>query len=141
VNAIKDRVAELLRSVGLEEEYAHRFPGQLSGGQRQRIVIARALAAEPQLLVCDESVSALDVSVQAQVLNLLKSLQESLNLTYLFISHDLSVVYHMSDEIAVLHHGRIVEQKKATELYAHPEHPYTKELLASTFTHYFIQTV
>jgi len=131
-NAIRARVVELLHSVGLEEEYVHRYPGQLSGGQRQRIVIARALAAEPQLLVCDESVSALDVSVQAQVLNLLKSLQESLKLTYLFISHDLSVVYHMSDEIAVLHHGRIVEQQKAADLYARPQHPYTKELLAST---------
>jgi len=95
-------------------------------------VIARALAAEPRLLVCDESVSSLDVSVQAQVLNLLKSLQDTLNLTYLFISHDLSVVYHMSDEIAVLHQGRIVEMKKATDLYANPEHPYTRLLLEST---------
>lgn len=129
--ATKERVTELLESVGLDEGYAHRYPAQLSGGQRQRVVIARALAAEPRLLVCDESVSALDVSVRAQVLNLLKSLQESLNLTYLFISHDLSVVYYMSDEIAVLHHGRIVEHKKADDLYAHPEHPYTQQLLAT----------
>lgn len=131
-NAIKGRVGELLQSVGIDEEFVHRYPTQLSGGQRQRVVIARALAAEPRLLVCDESVSSLDVSVQAQVLNLLKSLQDTLNLTYLFISHDLSVVYHMSDEIAVLHQGRIVEMKKATDLYANPEHPYTRLLLEST---------
>lgn len=131
-NGLRPRVIELLNAVGLDDEMADRYPAQLSGGQRQRIVIARALAAEPMLLVCDESVSALDVSVQAQVLNLLKSLQQSLKLTYLFISHDLSVVYHMSDEIAVLHQGKIVEMKKAADLYTHPEHPYTQLLLAST---------
>lgn len=131
-NGLRPRVIELLNAVGLDDEMADRYPAQLSGGQRQRIVIARALAAEPMLLVCDESVSALDVSVQAQVLNLLKSLQQSLKLTYLFISHDLSVVYHMSDDIAVLHQGKIVEMKKAADLYTHPEHPYTQLLLAST---------
>ena len=131
-NGLRPRVVELLNAVGLDDEMADRYPAQLSGGQRQRIVIARALAAEPMLLVCDESVSALDVSVQAQVLNLLKSLQQSLKLTYLFISHDLSVVYHMSDDIAVLHQGKIVEMKKAADLYTHPEHPYTQLLLAST---------
>ncbi len=131
-NGLRPRVVELLNAVGLDDEMAERYPAQLSGGQRQRIVIARALAAEPMLLVCDESVSALDVSVQTQVLNLLKSLQQSLKLTYLFISHDLSVVYHMSDEIAVLHQGKIVEMKKAADLYTNPEHPYTQLLLAST---------
>jgi ABC-type glutathione transport system ATPase component len=134
-NALRARVTELLDAVGLGDDFSMRYPSQLSGGQRQRVVIARALAAEPMLLVCDESVSALDVSVQAQVLNLLKSLQQSLRLTYLFISHDLSVVYHMSDEIAVLHHGKIVELKKASELYSNPEHPYTRQLLASTMVH------
>ena len=134
-NALRARVTELLDAVGLGDDFAMRYPSQLSGGQRQRVVIARALAAEPMLLVCDESVSALDVSVQAQVLNLLKSLQQSLRLTYLFISHDLSVVYHMSDEIAVLHLGKIVELKKASELYSNPEHPYTRQLLASTMVH------
>jgi peptide/nickel transport system ATP-binding protein len=134
-NALRARVTELLDAVGLGDDFSMRYPSQLSGGQRQRVVIARALAAEPMLLVCDESVSALDVSVQAQVLNLLKSLQQSLRLTYLFISHDLSVVYHMSDEIAVLHLGKIVELKKASELYSNPEHPYTRQLLASSMVH------
>lgn len=125
------RVIQLLNSVGLDAEMVGRYPAQLSGGQRQRVVIARALAAEPRILVCDESVSALDVSVRAQILNLLRVLQSTLQLTYLFISHDLSVVYHMSDDIAVLHQGRIVENKPATQLFAQPEHPYTRLLLES----------
>jgi peptide/nickel transport system ATP-binding protein/oligopeptide transport system ATP-binding protein len=126
-----DRVAELLRLVGLDPTFARRFPHEFSGGQRQRIGIARALAVEPEFIICDEPVSALDVSVQAQIVNLLMDLQEKLNLTYLFIAHDLAVVEHVSDQIAVLEHGKLVEEGPSETITTHPSHPYTKRLLAS----------
>jgi len=125
----RDMVAETLRLCGLDEAGMDRFPHQFSGGQRQRIGIARALIVEPAVLVLDEPVSALDVSVQAQILNLLKELQEAKGLAYLFISHDLSVVSHIADRIAVMFDGRIVEQGQATEVFEHPHHPYTRALL------------
>jgi peptide/nickel transport system ATP-binding protein len=126
---LKERVGELLRSVGLSALDMVKFPHQFSGGQRQRVSIARALATEPEFLVCDEPTSALDVSVQAQVLNIMKDLQRERHLTYLFISHNLAVVRHVSDQVGVMYLGRLVELAGKQELFSHPRHPYTRMLL------------
>ncbi|MBQ4281888.1 MAG: ABC transporter ATP-binding protein [Spirochaetales bacterium] len=129
--AIENRVLELMKTVGLAERLINSYPHELDGGRRQRIGIARALSVEPKLIICDEPVSALDVSIQAQILNLLEDLQDKLGLTYIFITHDLSVVNHFSDDIAVMYLGKMVEKAPAEELFANPMHPYTKALLSA----------
>jgi oligopeptide transport system ATP-binding protein len=129
-----ERCRELLERVSLDTEHLERYPHEFSGGQRQRIGIARALAAEPEFVICDEPVSALDVSVQAQIVNLLQDLQEELGLTYLFIAHDLAVVEHISDQVLVMTEGRIVEQASAEDIYRNPQHEYTRRLLAAVPT-------
>ena len=127
----EEQVVRLLETVGLQAEHADRFPHEFSGGQRQRVGIARALAVNPDFIVCDEPISALDVSIQAQVVNLLEELQETKNLTYLFIAHDLAVVKHISTRIGVMYLGHLVEEGDSKELYANPMHPYTKALLSA----------
>lgn len=127
----RDRVAELLETVGLKADYMARYPHEFSGGQRQRIGIARALAVEPDFIICDEPVSALDVSVQAQIINLLQNLREEMNLTFLFVAHDIAVVEYLSDRIMVMTGGKIVEQGDSREVCAHPKHLYTQKLIAA----------
>jgi len=130
----KDRMAriqDLLRTVGLSSEHSNRYPHEFSGGQRQRIGIARSLAVQPEFIICDEPISALDVSIQAQIINMLEELQENMGLTYLFIAHDLSMVKHISNRIGVMYLGKMVEIGKSDEVYGHPMHPYTKALLSA----------
>ena len=130
-NEMQERVVWLLEKVGLRSEQAQRFPHEFSGGQRQRVGIARALATNPDLIICDEPVSALDVSIQAQVINLMMDLQDEFNLSYLFIAHDLSVVEHISDKIVVMYLGNIVEMGDSVDVYHHPKHPYSRALLSA----------
>lgn len=130
-NEIDKRVQALLETVGLNKDHMSRFPHEFSGGQRQRIGIARALSVDPEFIICDEPISALDVSIQAQVINMLKDLQEQRGLTYLFVAHDLSVVKYISDRVVVMYLGMIVEQAETEELYSNPQHPYTKALLSA----------
>ncbi len=132
--AVRARVQELMELVGLNPEHHNRFPSAFSGGQRQRIGVARALAIKPKLVICDEPVSALDVSVQAQIINLLQRLQRELDLTYLFVSHDLGVIQHVADRVAVMYLGKIVEMETADRLFADPQHEYTRRLLAAVPT-------
>lgn len=127
----KDRILSLLEQVGLNSEHANRYPHEFSGGQRQRIGIARALAVNPQFIVCDEPISALDVSIQAQVINMFEDLQQKLGLTYLFIAHDLAIVKHISNRIGVMYLGKLVEMADSNDLYANPIHPYTQSLLSA----------
>jgi len=125
------RIQDLLRTVGLSSEHSNRYPHEFSGGQRQRIGIARSLAVQPEFIICDEPISALDVSIQAQIINMLEELQENMGLTYLFIAHDLSMVKHISNRIGVMYLGKMVEIGKSEEVYSHPMHPYTKALLSA----------
>ena len=132
-NNIFEKCKELMKDVGLDETYLNRYPHELSGGQRQRVCIARAISVNPKILICDESVSALDVSIQATVLNLLNSLKEKYHFTYIFISHDLFVVKYMSDKIIVLYNGKAVEYQEADSLFSNPKDEYTKKLIKASF--------